>query len=212
MTPSAVTLDWYFDLVSPFAHLALPRVLALGGALGRPVTLKPIVLGAVLAHWGQLGPAEIAPKRRQTYRQVQFLGGRALRFPPAHPFRSLEALRLVTALGATPEVVSAAFAFIWAEGRDPVVEATAFAAQLGVEDAAALVAGTGAKERLRETTAEAIGRGVFGVPTLAVGDELFWGADAMPMAEAYLADPNLFETPAMRRLDALPMGVERVTR
>jgi 2-hydroxychromene-2-carboxylate isomerase len=204
-----MTIDWYFDLVSPFAHLALPRVLALEQRLGRKVTLKPIVLGAVLAHWGQLGPAEIAPKRRQTYRQVQFQGGAALRFPPAHPFRSLEALRLVTALGATAPVVSAAFAFIWAEGRDPVVEATGFAAQLGVDDAAALVAGSGARERLREATAEAIGRGVFGVPTLAVGEELFWGADAMPMAEAYLADPGLFDTPAMRRLDSLPMGVER---
>lgn len=203
-----MTLTWYFDLVSPFAYLALPRVLA----LGRPVLLRPIVLGALLAHWGQLGPAEIAPKRRQTYRQVQFQGGRSLRFPPRHPFRSLEALRLVTALGATPEVVTAAFAFIWAEGRDPVVEATAFAAHLGVEDAAALVSGTAAKEELRVATAEAIARGVFGVPTLAVGDELFWGADALPMAEAFLADPNLFETPAMRRLDALPIGVERAKR
>jgi 2-hydroxychromene-2-carboxylate isomerase len=201
-------LTWYFDLVSPFAHLALPRVLA----LGRPVALRPIVLGAVLAHWGQLGPAEIAPKRRQTYRQVQFLGGAALRFPPRHPFRSLDALRLVTALGATPAVVSAAFGFIWGQGRDPVEEADAFAAHLGVDDPAALVAATGAKEALRSATEDAIARGVFGVPTLAVGEELFWGADAMPMAEAYLADPALFDAPEMRRLDALPIGVERTKR
>lgn len=201
-------LTWYFDLVSPFAHLALPRVLA----LGRKVRLEPIVLGAVLAHWGQLGPAEIAPKRRQTYRQVQFQGGGALRFPPAHPFRSLEALRLVTALGATEAAVTAAFGFIWGQGRDPVAEAEAFAAHLGVTDPAALIAETGAKDRLRAATEAAIARGVFGVPTLAIGDELFWGADAMPMAEAFLRDPGLFDDLEMRRLDALPMGVERVKR
>lgn len=195
---------WYFDLISPFAHLALPRVLALG-----EVELKPIVFGAVLSHWGQLGPAEIEPKRVQTYRQTQFAADQAgipMRYPPRHPFRSLEALRLLTALGGDAAAVQAAFAFVWGEGRDPHEEAVALRARLPPVTEEALLA---AKEALRAATDSAIAAGVFGVPTLAVGDELFWGADAMPMAEAFLADPALFERGEMARLATLPTGIER---
>jgi 2-hydroxychromene-2-carboxylate isomerase len=199
-----VKLTWYFDLISPFAHLALPRVLRLG-----EVELVPIVFGAVLSHWGQLGPAEIAPKRIQTYRQTQFAADQAgipMRYPPRHPFRSLEALRLLTALGGDPAAVQAAFAFVWGEGRDPHTEAAALRERLPPVTEDALLA---AKEELRAATEGAIAAGVFGVPTLAVGEELFWGADAMPMAEAFLADPALFQRGEMARLATLPSGIER---
>ena len=197
-------LTWYFDLISPFAYLALPRVLALG-----EVELKPIVFGAVLSHWGQLGPAEIAPKRVQTYRQTHFAAEQAgipFRFPPRHPFRSLEALRLLTALRGDPSAVQAAFAFIWAEGRDPHEEAAALRERLPPVTEAALLA---AKDSLRAATDAAIAAGVFGVPTLAIGEDLFWGADAMPMAEAFLADPALFQRGEMARITTLPQGIER---
>lgn len=197
-------LTWYFDLVSPFAHLALPRVLALG-----EVELVPIVFGAVLSHWGQLGPAEIGPKRLQTYRQTQFAADQAglpLRYPPRHPFRSLDALRLLTALRGERAAVEAAFAFTWGEGRDPGEEFAALRARLPRVSDAALES---AKAELRAATESAIARGVFGVPTLAIGAELFWGADALPMAEAYLADPALFTRGEMARLAQLPTGIER---
>jgi len=200
-----VKLTWYFDLISPFAYLALPRVLALGAK----VELRPIVFGAVLSHWGQLGPAEIAPKRIQTYRQTQFAADQAgipMGFPPRHPFRSLEALRLLTALGGDPAAVQSAFAFVWGEGRDPHEEAAALRARLPPVTDEALEA---AKAELRAATDSAIAAGVFGVPTLAIGEELFWGADAMPMAEAFLADPALFQRGEMARLATLPTGIER---
>jgi hypothetical protein len=47
------------------------------------------------------------------------------------------------------------------------------------------------------------------VPTLQVGTELFWGVDAMPMAEAHLADPGLFTRGEMALLAALQVGVVR---
>ena len=197
-------LTWYFDLISPFAHLALPRVLALG-----EVELKPIVFGAVLSHWGQLGPAEIEPKRLQTYRQTQFAADQAgipFRFPPRHPFRSLDALRLLTALRGDRAAVQAAFAFVWGEGRDPGEDFPALRACLPQVTDAALDA---AKSELRAATEQAIAAGTFGVPTLAIGGELFWGADAMPMAEAYLADPTLFTRGEMARFATLPTGIER---
>ena len=202
---------WYFDLVSPFSWLALPGVEAL--ARWHPVHFRPVVFGALLARWGQLGPAEVAPKRLHTYRLVQFQADQAgvvLRFPPRHPFRSLDALRLLAALGGQPQAVRAAFEFVWAEGRDPSepTELAALAARLGIADAAR--AATDAKESLRAWTEEAAEAGVFGVPTLAVGGELFWGADAMPMAKAFLADPGLFAQGEMARLAGLPAGIERM--
>ena len=174
-----------------------------------PVVMRPVVFGAILKHWGQLGPAEIEPKRAHTYRLVTFQAQQAgvtLRFPPRHPFRSLEALRLLAALDSPAPAVRAVFDFIWAEGRDPSDpgEAEALRERLG-----APVPDEAAKERLRLWTEEAIARGVFGVPTLAIGAELFWGADAMPMAEACLADPTLFTRGEMGRLGAVAFGVAR---
>jgi 2-hydroxychromene-2-carboxylate isomerase len=202
----APEIAWYFDTVSPFSFLALPAVEAL--AARRAVALRPVVLGAVLAHWGGLGPAEVPPKRLHTYRLCRFLADRAgvpMRFPPRHPFRSLEAQRLLTALGATPAAVRTVFDFVWREGRDPgdSAEFAALRERLADRDL------PDAKAALREATEEAVAAGVFGVPTLRIGAELFWGVDAMPMAEAYLEDRSLFAHGEMARLAELPVGVER---
>ncbi len=190
-------MTWYFDLVSPFAYLALPALERL--AERHPLRLHPVVFGAILSHWGGLGPAEVAPKRLHTYRLCQFLADQAgvpLHFPPAHPFRSLDALRgLSTTDEPSLPAVRAAFDHIWAQGGDPAL-------LLGSADPAA-------KERLRAWTASAIAAGVFGVPSLVLDGEVFWGLDAMPMAEAYLRDPSLFRRAGMARLNALPVGVTR---
>ena len=205
----APEITWYFDTVSPFSYLALPAVEAL--AARHTVALRPVVLGAILAHWGGLGPAEVPPKRLHTYRLCQFLAGRAgvpMRFPPRHPFRSLEAQRLLTALGATPAAVRAVFDFVWREGRDPgaPAEFAALRERFAEGDLRGL---PDPKAALREATDEAIAAGVFGVPTLRIGAELFWGLDAMPMAEAWLEDPSFFAHGEMARLAGLPVGVER---
>ena len=205
---------WYFDLLSPFAYLVLGAVERL--ARRQEIVLRPVVLGAVLAHWGQRGPAEIPPKRLHTYRLCQFLADRAgvpLRFPPRHPFRSLEALRLLAALDCPIEAVRVAFDFTWTEGRDPSdpAELAALSARLGVDDPSALIAQHDAKARLRAWTEQAIAAGLFGVPTLAVDGELFWGLDAMPMAEAALEDPGLLARGEMARLRDLPVGIARAS-
>ena len=140
-------VDWYFDLVSPFAYLALAGVERL--AARRPVRLRPVVFGAMLQQWGGLGPAEVPPKRRHTYRLCQFLADRAgvpFCFPPTHPFRSLDALRgLSTRDEPDPAAVRAAFEHIWARGDDPALLP-------GSTDPAG-------KERLRAWTAEAVAAG-----------------------------------------------------
>ncbi len=54
-----------------------------------------------------------------------------------------------------------------------------------------------------------IGAGVFGVPSLVAGGAVFWGLDALPMAEAALEDAGLLERGEMGRLAGLPVGAER---
>lgn len=65
------------------------------------------------------------------------------------------------------------------------------------------------KDELRLETERAVDRGVFGVPTLIVDDELFWGADALDFVEAYLADPGIVATQEMQRAKNLPVGASR---
>jgi 2-hydroxychromene-2-carboxylate isomerase len=65
------------------------------------------------------------------------------------------------------------------------------------------------KAALRANTDAALARGVFGVPTFAIDDELFWGDDATDMFLDYLADPEKFRSGEMARLAALPIGQAR---
>ena len=76
-------------------------------------------------------------------------------------------------------------------------------------DAQARIAAPEVKDELRRNTDEAIARGVFGVPTLALGDELFWGADATAMAADYAAAGCRFADPEYARVALLPIGAER---
>jgi 2-hydroxychromene-2-carboxylate isomerase len=203
---------WYFDVVSPFSYLALRDIETLSQRM--PVIYEPVLFGAMLAHYGQLGPAEVAPKRVHTYRTALWAARRdgiELRFPPAHPFNPLQLLRVVTALEARQDVVRTVFDLIWREGRDPHAPETLalLRERLAIADLDQLIEKSDAKTKLRRNTEAAIAAGVFGVPTLRLGEQCFWGADALPMAKAYLADPVMFEDAEMRRLDNLPKGVER---
>ena len=67
------------------------------------------------------------------------------------------------------------------------------------------------KDTLRANTEAAVARGVYGVPTLAVEDELFWGLDLTDMLVEYLADPGLLASPEMQRLANLPAAAQRRT-
>jgi 2-hydroxychromene-2-carboxylate isomerase len=173
-----------------------------------------VLLAGILAHVGQLGPAEIPSKRRHTYRQVLWLArqhGVPLVFPPAHPFNPLAALRLSLAAEDRVAAVDAIFAHLWEDGRagDTAEALAPIAAQLGIADAAAAIAADDVKRALARNGEEAIALGVFGVPTLAIDGELFWGNDATGMALSYLADRGYFEDAEMRRLDALPIASQR---
>ncbi len=98
---------------------------------------------------------------------------------------------------------------MWTTGADPADE-RAFAELARSLNIDPLRLGEQAiKDALRLETEQAVARGVFGVPTLAVDDELFWGADAMEFVEAYLADPGIVATEEMIRAQNLPAGASR---
>lgn len=205
-------LPWYFDVISPFAYLQLEWLLR-----DRPdVALepRPVVLGAVLSHHGQLGPAEIRGKREFTYRYVLWRGdelGFPLRFPPRHPFNPLAALRLIVAAGCTTPAVLRVFRHVWAEGRgaETATELERPARDLGIDDVAAELARPENKNRLKASTDEALTAGIFGVPTLMVHGQPFFGQDATAFALAVHDRPDLLQQGEYARLAAIPVGVRR---
>jgi len=206
--PSPTDAIWYFDVISPFSYLALSEIEALAERIR--IAYKPILFAALLEHWRHLGPAEIPPKRLHTYRLCVFEAQRRgipFRFPAHHPFNPLKPLRLLVALDATPSVVRTVMDCIWRDGLDMSTDANwrITCAALGLDAAAAtaLVEASETKARLRANTEAAVKAGLFGVPTLQIGNELFWGADALPMARAYLDNPDMFESEEMRGLASL---------
>jgi 2-hydroxychromene-2-carboxylate isomerase len=205
-------VSWVFDVISPFAYLGFRDLERLPAHT--ELRLVPVLLAGMLSHFGQLGPAEIPSKRRFTYRFVLWRArqmGIPLRFPPAHPFNPLAALRLIVAAGSDRRAAAPVLDAVFRDGRDltdPGVIAD-LARQLGVADAQRAVSDPAVKQQLRDNTDWAISLGVFGVPTLVIGRELFWGHDAFGMALDYLTDREAFEDREMQAAETLRVGVER---
>ncbi|HOV19739.1 2-hydroxychromene-2-carboxylate isomerase [Ottowia sp.] len=204
-------IDFYLDFISPYAHLAfeqLPRALQ---GLSYEVTYRPILFAALLKHHGQLGPAEIAPKRDWTYRQVAWLAaqhGIALQLPAAHPFNPIGLLRLAWACarqGAPNRYVTETILHhVWRGGEaadDPARLAALTATLAPAHDPAS----DAVKQALRSATDEAIAAGVFGVPSFGVDGRVFWGFDALPMLRAHLVGGA--ERAALDEAWSAPAGV-----
>ena len=204
--------DWYFDFLSPFSYLQLVQFDRLPPDL--EITYRPVLFAGLLGHWEHKGPAEIPAKRVHTYRWCHWYAARhdiPFRMPPAHPFNPLRPLRLAVAQGAEPALIRAVFDAIWAEGRDLSRddEWQGLTERLAIADADEAIAQPEVKEALRRGTEEAAKRGVFGVPTFAIGDELFWGLDATDLVLDYLNDPGLLETGEYARIANLPIAQAR---
>lgn len=209
------TITFYLDFISPYAWLAfdaLPQALE---GISHRVVYKPVVFGAMLKHHGQLGPAEIPAKRDWTYRQVQWQArsqGTPLKLPASHPFNSLALLRLATACDAdgTPNrfVCDKIFRHVWCTGQD-AANAERLAALSADLKPVGDVASDTVKQQLKAHTDEAIALNLFGVPSLVVDGQVFWGNDALPMLRAYLQGDPWFQSPEWTGVAQLPVGVQR---
>jgi 2-hydroxychromene-2-carboxylate isomerase len=177
------------------------------------IDYRPVLFAGLLNHWGQRGPAEIPGKRTWTYRWCTWYAaqrGIPFKLPQAHPFNPLGYLRLALAANCEPAAIRKIFERLWTTGADPadprVLEE--LAASLGI--AREQLAEPRVKESLRTNTDAAIKDGVFGVPTLVIDGEAFWGADATAFALAYLNDRSVLDNEEMKRVSALPVGASRV--
>ena len=192
-------ITFYLDFISPFAYLAFEQLPVALKGISYSVTHKPVLFGAILKHHGQLGPAEIAPKRDWTYRHVLWLAhslGVPLQMPASHPFNPLGLLRLAVACSTegTPNryVCETLLRHVWCGGAEAsdVARLQRVTEHLSPKRAAS---SDEVKAQLKANTDEAIARGVFGVPMFEVDGKLFWGVDALPMLRACLQGDPWFE-------------------
>jgi 2-hydroxychromene-2-carboxylate isomerase len=210
------TLTFWFDPISPYAYLAFEHLPQALEGCSYVVDYRPVLFAGLLGHWGQLGPAEIAPKRAWTYRQVAWHAHRLgieMAMPAQHPFNPLALLRL--ALASAPpaglpnrRVVELVMRHVWRGGAD----ANDAARMRALHDAVAPQRDPGSeavKAELRAHADVAIERGLFGVPTLELDDRLFWGLDALPMLRAALQGDPWFDGPAWAAAAVAPPGVVR---
>lgn len=202
---------WYFDFISPFAFLQWQRLKTLDSG---DFEFRPLLFAGLLNHLDHKGPAEFPDKRLFSYRHVQWRAERAgiaFRFPPAHPFKSLPALRLCVAAGCTRETIDTIFDHIWRDGLgiSSAEEIQGLGGRLDIRDVAVALEEPGPKAALQDNFNRALADGVFGVPSLVVDGQVFWGDDATDMYLDYLRNPAMFDAPEMRRLASLPVGATR---
>jgi 2-hydroxychromene-2-carboxylate isomerase len=204
-------VTWYFDFISPYAYLGFHTLERLPADTS--LRYQPVLFAGLLNHWGQKGPAEIPPKRVWTYRSCIWWAKQnnvPFRMPAAHPFNSLPFLRLSIAAGNSADAIRAIFTALWTTRADPAdsVIIETLAETLGVHREH--FTNFSVKNALRECTEQATRKGVFGVPTFGIDEQLFWGSDAVDFAAAYLTDASVLATEEIKRADSLPFGQSRL--
>jgi 2-hydroxychromene-2-carboxylate isomerase len=176
-------ITFYFDLGSPYAYLAAER---LDTVSAEPVVWQPVLLGGLFKLTGRSSWALGDYRRRQAgmaeiEQRTRRYGLPPMRWPDPWPSDYLHLMRACTdafSQGFGKAFAFAAFRALFQQGidlsRPAHVDALGFA-----------VHPERAKQPLFDATQAAYERGVFGVPTLAVGEELFWGDDRLDAAAAH---------------------------
>jgi 2-hydroxychromene-2-carboxylate isomerase len=211
-------ITFYLDFISPYAYLAFEHLPEALKGLSYSVSYRPVLFAAMLKHHGQLGPAEIAPKRDWTYRQALWHAhskGIAMRMPASHPFNPLPLLRLASACGTPADpasinryVCETILRHVWQGGAEAADEQrlAALTALLAPQQH---LAADEAKAQLKKNTDEAIALNVFGVPAMEVDGKIFWGFDALPMLREYLLGNAWFEGEGWNGVSNISVGITR---
>ena len=196
------TVDFIFDFGSPNAYLAwkvLPEIAARQGAR---VRLIPCLLGGIFKLTGNQAPmvafggikGKLDYEMLETRRFIAAHGLSAFRFNPHFPVNTLLLMRGMVAAqraGVGPAYLDAMLSGMWEQGLkldDPAVFVAA--AEAAGLDGAGLLAATGdpvVKAELAANTEAAVARGVFGIPTVFVGEAMFFGKERLGQVEAELA-------------------------
>ena len=192
----ASKIHFYFDFISPYAYFAWRKLPALAKKYNREIEAHPVVFGKLLDKWGQLGPAEIPPKRNWLNEycfRYAALNGFKYNPPKKHPFNPLAALRMSLKEVSGDDqlrVIDSIFEEGWSHGADlgDLSTLTSLLTRQSIdgETLSKKVSESEIKELLIDETAYAIEKGVFGVPTIIIDDNLFWGNDQMDHIELLL--------------------------
>ncbi|HEY4428014.1 MAG TPA: 2-hydroxychromene-2-carboxylate isomerase [Solirubrobacteraceae bacterium] len=185
---------FYFDVGSPYAYLTAERI----GTLPEPVDWQPVSLGALFKRTGRSSWAVGDPRRREAgmaevERRARGYGLPPIHWPEAWPSHYLAAMRAATfafGAGRGREFTLQAFRDAFQRGRD----LSALASVLDAAESAGLdrrevelaIEDPQVKLALRQATDAAGDLGVFGVPTIAVDGEAFWGDDRLEEACSHL--------------------------
>ena len=182
--------EFWFDFGSPAAYLAWTQIPAIEAATGAQAIWRPMLLGGVFQATGNASPATVPAKGAYTFTDFDRFARRygvPLKRNPHFPINTLALMRGATAMqmqdgGARfGDYCATVFRAMWVDEKnmnDPAVVGAVL--QAGGFDAPAfmaLVAQPAVKDRLKAVTEEAVARGVFGAPTMFVGEQMFWGQD-----------------------------------
>ena len=193
------TAEFFFDVGSPASYLAWTQLQALCTQADAALVYKPMLLGGVFQATGNASPATVAAKGRY---MIVDLGrfakryGVEFRMNPHFPINTLQLMR--AAIGVQlhqPErfapFVDAVFTALWVNGanlNDPAVTAaTLVEAGFDPAEIFGFVNDPGIKAALKANTEDAVARGVFGAPTVFVGDAMFFGQDRLDFVKEALA-------------------------
>jgi 2-hydroxychromene-2-carboxylate isomerase len=180
------TLNFYFDFLSPFSYFAWLR---LQSQSDLSIHFKPVALGPLLNHWSIKGPGEVQPKREFLLKQcLRYAAKNKIEFttPKTHPFNSLYALRLAlksTAGDLQGEVIKTLWLAGWKTridmGEPEELKRALSEAGLPADELFEKSFSKEARAELKANIQEAISFGVFGVPSMVIENEVFWGNDAV---------------------------------
>ena len=189
-----MTLDFYFDIVCPFAYMSSTRIEAIAAEAGATLRWHPILLGGVFRAIGSDDvPASKWTPARQRVNDLDIERsaehhGVPLRRPKEHPRRTVDVMRLLVAAPEekVPALAKDLFRAYWVDGVD-VAQPDAIAPIArahGIDPA--VVKDDTVKKKLFAVTDAAVARGVFGVPTFFVGDDQYWGVDRLRLVRRAL--------------------------
>jgi 2-hydroxychromene-2-carboxylate isomerase len=192
-------VDFFFDVGSPASYLAWTQLPPLCEKYGAHVVYRPMLLGGVYRATGNASPATIPVKGRYTqmdYERHARRYGVPFRGNPHFPIITLFLMRAITGVQMhQPErlqqLLACVFKGMWIDALDlNQPQLTADVLKAGGFDPGEIERLTQAPEvkaALKSTTQEAVSRGVFGAPTLFVGEEMFFGQDRMDFVREALA-------------------------
>jgi len=187
-------LEFYYDFGSPTSYLAYKRLLQLQDSYDLKIKYRPMLLGGVFKATGNMSPVMIPAKGAYMtqHDMPRFIRRYGVAFAP-NPFFPINTLMLMRGAIAADELNcgeayrSTIFDAMWVKslnmGDTEIAAKTVDDAGLDAKALFDLMQQDHIKSKLKDNTEEAIKRGIFGAPTMFMGDEMYFGQDRMDFIE-----------------------------